>query len=510
MKLTFPKRTAHRCGFATLISAVTILVPAVGAATIASAISAPESSDGKPQKYRLVVLPVDGGADSYLAGYLFYAPLNILGTIGVVGNDTANPAAYNPYTWTDGRQTDLQTLPSIPSWSSSGAYINWINQWGLAVGYATRTDASSKTSVDNAVIWTPDGTIIDIVGSTETAGHAVWVNDIGQVSGWTASTTADACSFGTSLAHTQAFMWEFGVLRKLGTLGGTNSYGEFINDLGQISGHSQTSNTPNADTGCPPFDPFIWQDGKMTDINRGNFGGAEGGTNYLDNQGQAVGFGTLKGESEAHPFLWQHGKLEDLSKVGTLGGMLSSAFNVNDSGHVVGISYTADNAAVHAVLWRGQQFIDLSTLSGDDCSEPSRINNRDQIVGVSFSCETGVEHAFLWEYGKMIDLNSRIPANSGLQLESGDWINDDGVIAAQAVLTSGPDVGTSRAVLLIPDGDCGTDAVGAYTNAVMAKAAPAPTARAPAAVLRDAAGRLNPALFKPFKTSLFGAQGVIE
>jgi len=476
------------------------------AATTASAFAAQASADAKPQKYRVVVLPVDGGADSYLAGYLFYAPLNTLGTVGVVGDDTANPAAYNPYTWTDRHRTDLHTLPSIPSWSSSGAYINWINQWGLSAGYATRTDATTKTSVDNAVIWTPDGTLIDFLGSTETASHAVWVNDIGQVAGWTASTTVDACSFGTSLAHTQAFLWEFGVLRKLGTLGGTDSYGEFINDLGQISGHSQTSNTANADTGCPPFDPFIWQNGKMTDINPGNFGGAEGGTNYLDNRGQAVGFGTLKGETEAHPFLWQHGKLEDLSKVGTLGGMQSSAFNVNDSGHVVGISYTADNAAVHAVLWRGPEFIDLSTVSGDDCSEPYRINNRGQIVGVSFSCETGVEHAFLWEKGRMVDLNSRIPANSGLQLQYGSWINDEGVIAAQAVLASGPDTGASRAVLLIPDGDCGKDAVGASVDAAMAVAAPASAGRTPVAALRGAAGRLNPALLKPFSPALFGAQ----
>jgi len=476
------------------------------AATMASAVSAQESADSKPQKYRVVVLPVDGGADSYLAGYLFYAPLNTLGTVGVVGDDTANPAAYNPYTWTNGRQTDLKTLPSIPSWSSSGAYINWINQWGLSAGYATRIDPTSKTSVDNAVIWTPDGTIIDFLDSTETASHAVWVNDIGQVAGWTASTTADACSSGTSLAHTQAFLWEFGVLRKLGTLGGTDSYGEFINDLGQVSGHSQTSNTPNADTGCPPFDPFIWQDGKMTDINPGNFGGAEGGTNYLDNRGQAVGFGTLKGETEAHPFLWQHGKLQDLSKVGTLGGMQSSAFNVNDSGQVVGISYTADNAALHAVLWRRQKFIDLSTLSGDDCSEPYRINNRGQIVGVSFSCETGVEHAFLWKDGHMVDLNRRIPADSGLELQSGNWINDEGVIAAQAVLTSGPEVGASRAVLLIPDGDCDGDDVGALANVATAEAAPAPAARTPVAALRGAVGRPNPALFKPFSPTLFGAQ----
>jgi probable HAF family extracellular repeat protein len=245
----------------------------------------------------------------------------------------------------------------------------------------------------------------------------------------------------------------------------------------------------------------------MTDINPGNFGGAQGGTNFLDNRGQAVGFGTLKGETAAHPFLWQHGKLEDLSEVGTAGGTESSAFNVNEFGHVVGISYTAGNAAVHAVLWRGKEFIDLSTLSGDDCSEPFRINNRGQIVGTSFSCETGVEHAFLWERGHMVDLNSRIPTDAGLQLEAGQWINDDGMIAAQAVLTSGPDQGASRAVLLIPDGDCGDDVVAASAAAaVIAEAAPEPAARTPVAALQGPGGRPNEALLKPFSPALFSAQ----
>jgi len=87
--------------------------------------------------------------------------------------------------------------------------MNWINQWGLAAGYATRIDPTSETSVDNAVLWTPDGTIIDMLNSTTTASHAVWVNDVGQVSGWTASTTSDPCSFGTSLAHTQGFVWHW-------------------------------------------------------------------------------------------------------------------------------------------------------------------------------------------------------------------------------------------------------------------------------------------------------------
>jgi probable HAF family extracellular repeat protein len=467
---------------------------------------AQEVSASKPlhHQYRVVVLPVDGGADSLLAGYLFYAPLNPRGALGVLG-DTGTPGVFNSYIWTAGRQTDLKPLPPLGNFSGSNTYVNWINQWSLSAGFATRTDSVTGASIDNAVIWTPDGRILDLVGKSNTESHAVWVNDLGEVSGWLAGTTADPCSFGTSLAQTEAFIWQFGTLRRLGSLGGTDSYGEFINDLGQVSGHAQTSNTPNSASGCPPFDPFVWQDGIMKDINPGNFGGSQGGTNYLNNRGDAVGFGTTAGELTFHPFLWQNGKTNDLNAIGTLGGASNSAFNVNDLGHVIGVNSTADNSDIHAVLWRDRKFTDLSTLSGDDCSEAFRINNSDQIVGISLSCETGVSHAFVWEHGEMVDLDTLIPSDAGIELTSANWISDDGVIAAQGFLLAGSDMGATRAVLLIPNGECDPAAQAAAALAAQMRGAARPsadesrasTSRKTALVL-GADGRVDPMFFKPF------------
>jgi len=454
------------------------------------------SSKVKHQTYAVVVLPPNGGPDSFLAGYLFpYAPLTNGGTVGAYGDTSTG--ANNSYIWTNGKQVDLEALPQLSDLTGTGTYINWINQWGLAAGYGTRTNTATQASLDNAAIWFPNGQIFPLKTPEGGQSHAVWINDFGQASGWIApNSIADPCAFGVGL-QSQGVVWEGGFVRPLGTLGGTDSYGEFINDLGQISGHSQTSNVVNSNIGCPPFDPFIWQNGKMTDINPGNFGGAEGGTNFLNNQGQAVGFGTLPGEAEAHPFLWNRGKLTDLYNVGNLGGPLSSAINVNDVGHVVGLSTTADGAFL-AVLWRDGEFTNLMTLSadGDDCSEPYRINSLDQIVGVSFSCETGVEHAFLWEGGQMEDLNTLIPADSGLELESANWINDDGVIAAQAVLTQGDNSGDFRAVLLIPTGEWFDD-----TQTVKSKPASSDAmTRTPKmrSLVQTRDGRVNPILLRPF------------
>jgi probable HAF family extracellular repeat protein len=408
----------------------------------------------KHRTYRVVVLPPQGGADSYLAGYLFYAPLTDRGTLGVTV-DTSTPGALNSYTWTNGRKVNLQPLPQLPNLTGTNTFINWINEPGLAAGYGTRVNSSIGASVDNAAIWTPNGQVFELSTPDGDQSRAVWVNDFGQVSGWIANSTVDSCSgfFSGTGFQTQGVVWELGAMVPLGTLGGTNSYGEFINNRGQVSGHSQTTNVPDPTFGCPPFDPFIWENGKMIDINPGNFGGPFGGTNFLNNRGQATGSGDDQ-DLHPHPFLWDNGKVTDLFTVGNLGGSFGGGLNVNEEGHVVGIASLPGDESSHGVLWREIEFVDLKTLPGDTCSEPTFINSHDQIVGVSAPCDFSSQRAFLWENGEMVDLNLLIPADSGIQLVSADWINENGDIAAQGVLTAN---GDTRAVFLIPEGGCNNE-----------------------------------------------------
>jgi probable HAF family extracellular repeat protein len=503
-----------KAGFATLRYWAT---PLMGAALVASitmptGVSAQAVATSKTthQEYRVVVLPVDGGTDSFLIGYLNFAVLNNRGTIGVSA-DTSNPAVNNAYTSTAGVRTDLQPLPPLPDQSGNNVYVNWMNQWGLSAGYATQTDTKTGASADSPVVWTPGGEIIDLKPKNSGQGRAVWVNNFGQVSGWLSSSTPDPCSFGVgaNFAQTAAFVWQFGFLQRLGTLGGSESYGEFINDRGQVSGHSQTSNTPDSVTGCPPFDPFIWENGRMIDINRGNFGGAQGGTNFLNNRGQAVGFGTTAGEAGADPFIWQDGVLTNLNSVGTLGAGVGSAYNVNNGGDVIGINLTTEGEE-HAVLWREDKFTDLSTLSGYDCSSPAGINSRDQIVGYSFSCETGAVHAFLWENGEMLDLNTLIPADVDIELQYAAWINEEGMIAAQGVLTTGSHQGETRAVLLIPNGPCdpGAQATRAASLESLAAARQSATTGGlrRGALFRGPDGRVNPVFLKPVSPAVLQSQ----
>jgi probable HAF family extracellular repeat protein len=475
----------------------------------ALAVAKGQSAQGTPtsapphKKYKVIVLPPDGGPDSFIAGYLFYAPMNNAGAVGIAGDMSAG-AGYNSYIWSNDKQTDLQALPQLPTLTGTATYINWLNQSGMAAGYATRTDLSTGASVDNAVLWTPDGHIFDLDSHTGTQSHAVWINDFGLVSGWVENGTKDSCSFGTG-EQTRAVIWLFGAMRPLGTLGGLQSYGEFTNDLGQVSGHAETGTAANTYTQCPPYDPFIWQNGKLIDINPGNFGGAEGGTNFLSNQGQAVGFGTEAGEIVAHAFSWQNGQLTELDKTGTLGGSLNSAYTANTLGHVVGVSSASDDSYFHAVLWANGKFDDLGSLSGDGCSEPFSINAHDQIVGISAVCNFSVTHAALWEHGELLDLNTLIPAGSGLELTAAGWITDAGEIGAQAIETA---TGDYRAVLLVPDGDCAEApaAKSSVAESVTASAAlTSQTTEAARAMIRNMvvfgprADALQPSLLRPHR-----------
>jgi probable HAF family extracellular repeat protein len=459
----------------------------------------------KHQSYAVVVLPpIGGGANTQFPGYTLFAPLTPEGTAGVL-SDTSTPEVSSSYTWTAGRKVNLQPLPQLPGLSGTSTYINRINIWGLSAGYGTRLDANDA-SFDQAALWLPNGRVFPLQAPAGAQSHAVWVNDFGQASGWIApDSIADGCSPAFAIGfQSQAVMWQFGVPRTLGTLGGTDSFGAFINNRGQIAGAAQTSDVPDSITGCPPFDPFVWQNGQMTDINPGNFGGAQGDINFLSNAGHAVGFGSLTGEVSTHAFIWKGGTLTDLSVTGSLGGGQDSAFNVNERGHVVGVSTTPTGTFL-AVLWRDGTFTNLSSLTaeGDDASEPFRINSRDQVVGASLSLETGILHAFIWENGQMADLNALIPANAGLHLLSANWIDDDGVIAALAAVTAGPNAGTERAVLLFPTGrwedEASTRSAVAPRAAMIAGPSQAAAAVAtPRALVKTADGRVNPLLLHPF------------
>jgi probable HAF family extracellular repeat protein len=334
----------------------------------------------------------------------------------------------------DGVMTDLGALPFINNSQAEAS-----NEHGLIVGQSENglTDPYLNVPATGAVAW-GKGKISDLGTLGGYQGVAFDVNNAGQVTGMATNTIPDQYSI---LGGTQsrAFLWEGGTLRDLGTLGGPDSFGQFINNRGQVAGFSNTSPNPGP-SGLPPFDPFIWdKTNGMRDL--GNFGGTQVDPFRLNNRGELVGVLSLPGEQEFHPFLWNGKRLIDL---GNLSGTYGEAHWINEAGDVVGLSFLADGE-VRAVLWAHEnpKIKDLGTLEGDNCSNAWATNEKGQIVGFSSAQEidgpnsscfddmstvTGIR-ATLWENGTIVDLNDLVPPDSGLHLVIAKMINDRGEIA---------------------------------------------------------------------------------
>jgi probable HAF family extracellular repeat protein len=468
----------------TWIAAITVLAALAVPVGIAEQSTRKHNNQKHQLRYRLIDLGTFGGPVAYInndpsGGGAASGVQNPRGSI-VGAADTSisdpnypntclvcplDPLILHAFEWQDGSLTDLGALPGV---NSSFAY--WISPKGLVAGFSENGAIDPLLGVPevDAVLW-KGGQIVNlgtIEGGYESAAFAV--NDRGQVTGGFLNTIPDPFSpFGL---QTRAFLWQDGVMQDLGTLGtGTDATPFFINERGQVAGNSFTNTTPNPNNGpyCPPNvptqDPFLWENGKMTDL--GTLGGNCGVPNALNNRGQVVGLSDTAGDVYYHAFLWP-GKNKKMQDLGTLGGCCAIANWVNDSGAVVGGSYTVNDQGFHAFLWKQEVMTDLTKVSSE-CSMALGINSKDQVVG--FTCfEADGGDAVLWDEGQEIDLNTFNYPGSGLQnLQLAYNINDRGEIDGLGVPPAcGDPFACGHVFVLIPcqgdDGDCkdGTEKAG--------------------------------------------------
>jgi len=433
--------------------------------------------------YMLVDIAPFGGPNS---SYLLPSPKGLVNNSGVAvgGADTSTPDPTSTmfegdaflsfgFTWQDGV---VHKLGALPGFNSSFAF--WVSNSGHVVGVSENgVDPLTGIRALEAVLWGKDGSITDLgtLGGYDSAAFAV--NNRGQVVGSALNTIPDPYtgmfSFsGATQAH--AFRWTKSQgMQDLGTLGGTDSAAFYINERGQIAGFSFTDSTVNPSTGVPTLHPFLWENGKMTDL--GTLGGTFAGPftiesfGGLNNRGEVVGTSNLAGDAIAHPFLWT--KSEGMKDLGTLGGTLAFATWINDAGEVVGLSGTLDDQFAHAFLWRDGVMTDLGTPGSDPDSQANSINSRGQVVGGSFG--TTDLHGFLWENGSIVDLNTLIAPGSGATITDAADINDRGEVAALGFDSNGD----GRAFLLIPCDEehpdikgCDYDSVEAVTEAPIGSA----------------------------------------
>ena len=341
------------------------------------------------------------------------------------------------FKWQDGVAHKLDALPGFNS-----SFTFWVNDTGQVAGVSENgIDPLTGGVATEAILWGKDGSLTDLgtLGGNVSSANAV--NNLGQVAGEALNTIPDPYTSNISnffiLGATQvhAFRWtQSHGMQDLGTLGGTDSAAFYINDRGQIGGWSFTNTTVNPTTGIPTVAPFLWEKGKMLDL--GNLGGTFGVANALNNRGEVVGASNLPGDSTEHPFLWSES--EGMQDLGTLGGTFGHANYINDAAEIVGTATPAGDPFGRAFLWRNGVMTDLGTLGTDPDSEAYAVNLKGQVVGITGVFGVVDHLAFLWEDGgPMVDLNTLIPPTSGLQLTHALYINDRGEIAAQGNFSTG-------------------------------------------------------------------------
>src|SRR5579859_2036232 len=449
-------------------------------------LASPAWLEAQHTRYKLVDLGTLGGPHSY--GSVNGEGFSLLNNSGEVASyadlngpdPNASFFCYDPdcfqahaFLWKDGAMTDLGALPVNNN--SAGGSIN-ANGWVTGQSQSSVLDPVVGIPEFRAVLW-KQGQIIDLgtLGGTESLG--IYVNNANQVIGFaTTSTAADPVGFFGFPTHT--FIWQAGEKRDIGTLGGLDAFpGASCGNspAGVVVGGSTTSITPNPATGLPDADPFLWRNGKMVDL--GALGGTNGYGQCMNNRGQVIGSFSLAVNPVAcnfpflssigpgcHAFFWQNGAMTDL---GTLGGDNSEAIWINDAGVVVGSADLPGSQTHDAVVWINRKIHDLGTVAGDPCSRGRGLNSSGQVVGGSSDCHNFL-HAFVWEEGgPTLDLNTLIPPGSGFQLTNAFNLNDRGEILAKADplgVTPIDDADLGHLVLLVPcdsaDADCAENAAG--------------------------------------------------
>ncbi len=368
-------------------------------------------------------------------------------------------------------------LGNLSGTSSSG---NTINNLGWAMGSANL----SGNTTEHATVWIY-GLRFDLGTLGGPNSDVQWPvkNDHGLIAGISETSTIDplkeawSCSafFPTTTYHVcVGFVWQWGVMTALPTLGGNNGFAAGANNHGQIAGWAENTVYDPTCSGSQvlQFEPVLYGPGQGQIQQLSTYpGDPDGAATAINDKAEIVGIsGTcdvaVGAFTAKHALLWQNGAVTDLGSLGGAGWNTPMA--INNRGQIVGFSDLPGdvsggtlNANFHAFIWTKETgyMTDIGVLPGDSLSEALDINDEGQVVGVSYPST----HAFIYENGRMRDLNTLIPHDSALLLLAANGINDRGEITGQAcvIADGGCPAGTDTpAFVAIPrhDGDDGETA----------------------------------------------------
>jgi len=302
---------------------------------------------------------------------------------------TTIPAYSRGFIWKNGARTVFGTL------GGPGSTARAINIYGQVAGFS---DTSSTSGSYNAFLWEsatglrnlnfiagPDGITAASLGWVLTTAYGI--NDNGQIVGRGVKTG--------ETSSTDAYLWErdaagnVAVQRvNLGIPQNGDAETRGINNAGQVAG-----SVPNVISGETwPYASLWLRDlnGVGYNVNLGLLGGYMSQAYSINNFSEVVGYALLA-NGRPNAFYWSDANGNGVSdpgemvSLGTLGGLHSVAFTINDAGQVVGWSLDAASNP-RAFVWDAVNGMhDLNALSNVGSTwllkEARAINTPGRIVG---------------------------------------------------------------------------------------------------------------------------------